>query len=718
VLTATLCAATLTLWLGVSQAGAIIVRIGGHNYGVTPINGVSPLSIRGAYRAPGASRTGPRNLDELPTGGGPLLNHGGPVMHSVTTHVIYWDPTKEFTVTTKEIFSNFFTDVAHDKELASNVFPVAGQYKDGSGHAAYVATVGSEGTDSAAYPSTGNCAVPLGDPGPPYTKCLFDSQLQTELLAYISAEKLPTGPAQQYFLLLPHKVVTCFNQTKEEEEKEIAPGCSNNVFCAYHSAINRGTPSEIIYSDIPFSLLDSVENTKGCQNDTNPTFVQHPNGDATGGTAATKYADVALKYTSHEYTEAATDPLGTAYFDANGLENGDKCNGVEGPPSGIGSDKNAFLPTLGGEAENGTLFNQSINADHYYLQSEWDNAAAACLMRPVAIASAGFTSAPTPASTGGPISFTGTATDIYAGLGFVWKWGDGTESAGATPTHVYAAPGSYEVTMTVKDELTGSTTAPVAHTIVVNDQPTASFTIAPNPATPGTPMALNGGGSIDPDGAITNYAWNFGDGSVGAGATPSHMYGAPGTYTVTLTVTDSGGQTGTTTHTVTVGAAPQGKSSYVPPNSSFTHREASFNQVTGVITLTETVGDPGTFSWLLTFQNGKFGVFAASNHSCKARFVRLAGKCRPSRIVLAKGSQAVARAGVVTLKLKASASALKALKNALKQKKGLPVTITLTFQSARGGSPVSDTRVLTVKLTKKARAAGRPRLEPSGASGG
>jgi hypothetical protein len=44
---------------------------------------------------------------------------------------------------------------------------------------------------------------------------------------------------------------------------------------------------------------------------------------------------------------------------------------------------------------------------------------------------------------------------------------------------------------------------------------------------------------------------------------------------------------------------------------------------------------------------------------------------------------------------------LKALKNALKQKKGLPVTITLTFQSARGGSPVSHTRVLTVKLRKK-----------------
>jgi hypothetical protein len=81
--------------------------------------------------------------------------------------------------------------------------------------------------------------------------------------------------------------------------------------------------------------------------------------------------------------------------------------------------------------------------------------------------------------------------------------------------------------------------------------------------------------------------------------------------------------------------------------------------------------------------------------------VRLAGKCRPSTIVFARGSRAVAGAGAVTLKLKPSASALKALKNALKQKQGLPVTITLTFQSARGGRPVSHAQVLTVRLKKK-----------------
>jgi hypothetical protein len=137
------------------------------------------------------------------------------------------------------------------------------------------------------------------------------------------------------------------------------------------------------------------------------------------------------------------------------------------------------------------------------------------------------------------------------------------------------------------------------------------------------------------------------------------------------------------------------------PNSSFTAGETVFNQKTGEITFTQTVSDPGTFRWLLTFQNGKFGVFAASSHKCKAGFVRLGGKCRPSKIVFAKGSRVVVAPATVTFRLKPSASGLKALKNALKQKKGLPVTATFTFQSTRGGSPVSRTRTITVKLRRR-----------------
>ena len=377
--------------------------------------------------------------------------------------------------------------------------------------------------------------------------------------------------------------------------------------------------------------------------------------------------------------------------------------------NGIGYDANSFLPTLGGVAASGTLFDQLINADSYYLQSEWDNAAVACLMKPVALSIPEFTASPGSGLVGAPVSFKGAATDLYAGLSFTWKWGDGTESAGAAPSHTYGLPGSYEVTMTPRDELTGSTTTPLVHTIVVNDLPTVAFTMSPNPTTTGAPARFSGSAN-DPDGSVVSYAWSFGDGSAGTGSTAEHAYIAPGTYTVTLTITDSGGVTNATSHQITVTAAAGGSTTasstiaaaLVPPNSAFTAvGNAAVNAKTGVITFQLSAGDPGTFSWLLTFQNGKFGVFAAKNTRCKATQVKLKGKCRPSAIVFAKGSQTVAAPGTVTFTVKPSAAAMKALRNALKQKKGLPVTMTLTFQSARGGRPVSHTQSLTVKLKKK-----------------
>jgi hypothetical protein len=127
------------------------------------------------------------------------------------------------------------------------------------------------------------------------------------------------------------------------------------------------------------------------------------------------------------------------------------------------------------------------------------------------------------------------------------------------------------------------------------------------------------------------------------------------------------------------------------------------NPTTGAITFTVSVGDPGTFGWLLTFQNGKFGVFASRKTKCNAGLVTLKGKCRPAKVVFGKGSQAVAAAGIVSFTIKPSASGLKALRNASRRKKGLPVTATFTFQSSRGGSPVSHTQSLTLKLSRAGR---------------
>ena len=58
----------------------------------------------------------------------------------------------------------------------------------------------------------------------------------------------------------------------------------------------------------------------------------------------------------------------------------------------------------------------------------------------------------------------------------------------------------------------------------------------------GVPVMFNGSGSSDPDGGVLTYAWSFGDGNTGTGATPSHIYAAAGSYPVTLRVTTSCGR--------------------------------------------------------------------------------------------------------------------------------------------------------------------------------
>jgi PKD repeat protein len=82
-----------------------------------------------------------------------------------------------------------------------------------------------------------------------------------------------------------------------------------------------------------------------------------------------------------------------------------------------------------------------------------------------------------------------------------------------------------------------------------NDPPVASFTSS---CGADGLCAFNGSGSSDPDGSVTGYAWDFGDGGTSNVVSPSHQYLASGSYTVSLTVTDNGGATNTASKTVDV----------------------------------------------------------------------------------------------------------------------------------------------------------------------
>jgi PKD repeat protein len=78
--------------------------------------------------------------------------------------------------------------------------------------------------------------------------------------------------------------------------------------------------------------------------------------------------------------------------------------------------------------------------------------------------------------------------------------------------------------------------------------------------TAGGPVAFSGAASsvANVPGGITSWAWSFGDGATGSGATPSHTYASEGTFTVGLTVTDTDGFSASTTVSVSVRSAPSG----------------------------------------------------------------------------------------------------------------------------------------------------------------
>ncbi len=96
-----------------------------------------------------------------------------------------------------------------------------------------------------------------------------------------------------------------------------------------------------------------------------------------------------------------------------------------------------------------------------------------------------------------------------------------------------------------------------------NLPPVAAF--APSPGTAGRTIQFDGLSSYDPDGVVTGYHWDFGDGTSGAGATLTHRYASPGDYSVTLTVTDDAGATASVTRSVAVGAAAS-----LPPVAALT----------------------------------------------------------------------------------------------------------------------------------------------------
>lgn len=151
--------------------------------------------------------------------------------------------------------------------------------------------------------------------------------------------------------------------------------------------------------------------------------------------------------------------------------------------------------------------------------------------------------------------FTDASTDADGGVtAWSWQFGDGESSGEQSPSHTYAAAGTYTVQLTATDnegataqtskQVTAGTAPPQ------NQPPHAEFTVDCTQLT-----CVFSDRSTD-DVGVTNWAWDFGDGATSTDRNPTHAYSSGGTFEVRLTVTDGGGAQDTRTHDANPEAPP------------------------------------------------------------------------------------------------------------------------------------------------------------------
>ncbi|MCW3114888.1 MAG: hypothetical protein JWR18_3284 [Segetibacter sp.] len=208
---------------------------------------------------------------------------------------------------------------------------------------------------------------------------------------------------------------------------------------------------------------------------------------------------------------------------------------------------------------------------------------------------ASFNYNPTKICVSDSVRFTDVSTaDNNSIASWLWRFGDGESSTSKNPAHKYADSGSYVVTLFVKSAF-GCSSDTLKKTIYVNKAPTAAFTISPSTCQK-EPFTITDQSKPN-SGAITNWFWNYPDGT-----SEAHVNNNPftrksdvaGNYTISLVVlTDNGCKSDTVKQSTVVHSLPV--ANFIVPQVCVNDPFAAF--IDSSYMPGNTAGSPFTYKW-------------------------------------------------------------------------------------------------------------------------
>lgn len=231
------------------------------------------------------------------------------------------------------------------------------------------------------------------------------------------------------------------------------------------------------------------------------------------------------------------------------------------------------------------------------------------------------------------VSFSGlTSVDPDGSIvNYEWNFGDGGTGSGAMPIHSYTTAGIFQITLTVTDNQGARSSKTQSLLISQNQLPVASFSSLQDPNNIFY-YSFDASTSIDSDGSITEYIWDFGDSQTGNGITANHIYTNPGTYQVQLIVKDNkGGQNSKSAQVIIADLIPPQILSLSPvsgstigtgdlsiagsSNEALSSAQVSFNGVTSALVL----GNGGK-----SF-NGSLNIINTGSQNLEIRIIDISG---------------------------------------------------------------------------------------------